>query len=162
MVNKNGVSILTVVVISVVVAVVACLVVLGATGNLTGNVIKQNNNAYGAYKVYTTGEVFSKNETYSIVDDYVKRILSSAQTVIVNAQAVWPTNYANSLATCPATKVVIAGGCSASNHGDLTAGISSSAKYNNGWSCQTQVSRTKISVSNVTLGFTSTAIAYCI
>ena len=42
-----------VIVVTLVVAVVASLI----TTNMTGNVIKQTNNPYGQYKVYTTAEV---------------------------------------------------------------------------------------------------------
>ena len=42
------------------VVIVIALVVSLVTVNLTGNVIKQNNNLYGRYKVYTTGEVDAK------------------------------------------------------------------------------------------------------
>ena len=45
------------------VALFIAIVVSIVTVSITGNFIKQNNNNLGQYKIYTTSEVYNKNET---------------------------------------------------------------------------------------------------
>ena len=79
---KNSNNLWLVVIIAIVVALAVSLI----TANITGNIIKQKNDLFGTYKVYTTSETYSKAEVDAKLNTISDNIRAGIKCAMLSPQ----------------------------------------------------------------------------